>query len=59
MNVAFVVIVTIVGVYALVRATTRNNRESAQLDAGGQAQATPMDDHHAGAHEEMDIHSRV
>jgi flagellar biosynthesis/type III secretory pathway M-ring protein FliF/YscJ len=59
MNVAFMVIVLIVGVYAIVRATTRKDEASAQVDARERVPMAPADAEPVGAHEAMDIHSRV
>jgi hypothetical protein len=59
MNVAFIVVATIVGVYALVRLTTNAKSTSAQLDVHTREQLAAIDRDRAAAHESMDIHPRV
>jgi hypothetical protein len=59
MNVAFMVIAAIVGVYAIVRLTSRGKATSAQVDAPAHEQLTAIDRDRASADESMDIHSRV
>ncbi len=59
MNVAFIIVATIVGVYALVRLTTNAKSTSAQVDAHTREQLAAIDSDRAGEHEGMDIHSRV
>jgi hypothetical protein len=59
MNVAFIIIATIVGVYALVRVTARVKGTSAQLDAHSDAQLAAIDRERAATYQDMDIHSRV
>jgi hypothetical protein len=55
MNVVFIVVATVVGVYALVRLTTGAKGESAQVESPPSA----VDEDRAAAHDSMDIHSRV
>ena len=59
MNVALMVIATIVGVYAIFRLTTRVKTTSGQIDAHTQEQLDAIDQNRAHAHEGTDIHSPV
>jgi hypothetical protein len=59
LNVALMVIATIVGVYAVFRLASRVKTASDQVDAHTQEQLNAIDQDRAHAHESTDIHSRV